>query len=725
MRCSIGMIAREGAVGMSNAVDGKERVSIGAPPEWVQKAVVRDFGRRSGAPVTCLLKDSRIHVLSRTIYTRNVTRLEGSQAVQQLSRVELPFDPHTRSLIIHSIAIFRNGNLKNMADLERIEIIRREQGLESGIINGEVSALLLLKDVRIGDVLDVEFSTVDDGSLFADEVSWIQGLSAGYAVGTWNLVWIDQGDRPLRIEGGHDDIGYSETTADGLVTRTWHGRAIPELEPEANLPPDIFPYPILQLTPFDGWGEIVSRLLEKWDFSAQDRTALDEELADIRQAAGEDEGRLVDLAVAAARDAVRYQNYSPGLLAIVPENVSVVWERRYGDCKEKSLLLVWLLGELGIQAEPVLVASVIGKALPHLLPAPTLFDHVVVRARLGGKTLWIDPTDVYRGGNPSSWDCLSFHHALPLMEGSDALVPIPEHPESFLEVRERVKASRGSSSTAHQVEFAFRGLRADSMRGMADSQGLSGVRRALQGFMESTRSGMEIGEDPIYDDDRVENVVRFEVAGTRAEGIKPHPSLNNDHMTIAPFSFAGMLPGVDRLKRTHPLHIGKSDRIEHSVRVEHPDIKVADYPLQSVANPAFKAKAESFMESGAPVFKFSLELRRDRVPPEDLLAYRSDVEKAYGLADVFLQLPKSGKRPAKGLDPEMEWGHTESSGGQGTSSSHAGKAPPIQNVRLQRRRRSHQPVMEHRRKPAIPYWLIGMLVAVIIKFILIAASSNW
>ena len=726
MRVSIGMMATEGAAGAANAVDGKERVSIGAIPEWVEKAVVRDFGRRSGAPVTCLLRDSRIHVPSRTIYTRTVTRLEGSQAVQQLSRVELPFDPHTRSLVIHSIAIFRNGTLKNMAELDRIEIIRREQGLESGIVNGEVSALLLLKDVRIGDVLDVEFSTVDGGSLFADDISWIVGLSAGYAVGTWSLVWIDREDRQLHIEGSHADIAYSEAAAGGLVTRTWLGRAIPEHEPEAQLPPDIFPYPVLQLTPFNGWGEIVSRLLAEWDFSAKDWAALEEELADIRQAAGGDDGRLVDLAVAAARDAVRYQNYSPGLLSVVPENVSVVWERRYGDCKEKSLMLVWLLGELGISAEPVLVASVIGKSLPHLLPAPTLFDHVVVRVTLDGKTLWIDPTDVYRGGHPSAWTYLPFHHALPLAPGSDALIPIPEHPQSYLEVREQVKATRGSPSTAHQVKFTFRGLRADGMRGMADAQGLSGVRRALQGFMESTRPGIEIEGDPVCEDDRTENVVRFEVTAIRPEGIKPHPGINMDHMTIAPFSFVGMLPGVDRIKRTHPLHIGRLDLIEHSIRVEHPDIKVADYPLQSVVNPAFKAKAESFMEKGAPVFKFSLEVRRDRVQPGDLPAYRSDVEKAFGLADVFLQLPKSGRQPISERDPEMAWGHTESSGGQGMiSSHHSEKASPIRNVKLRQRRRSHQPVVEHRRKPAIPYWLIGTLVILVIKFILIAANSNW
>jgi len=716
------MIGVEGVGGDVSSVEGKKRISISVPPEWVEKATVKNFDRRAGAPVTCLLRDCRVHVPSRTVYTRNVMRLEGSQAVQQMSRVDLPFDPHTRSLVIHSISIFRNGNLKNLAKLEDIEVIRREQGLESGIVNGEVSALLLLKDVRIGDVLDVEFSTVDEGSLFADDISWIQGFTAGYPVGNWNFTWIDREERPLHVSGEHDGIVYSESLADGLKTRSWQGRAVPEHEPETHLPPDVFPYPILQVSPFDGWKEIVARLLGKWDFTARDRAGMEEELADIRQGADGDKDRMMDLAVAAARDAVRYQNYSPGLLAIVPENVSTVWERRFGDCKEKSLLLVWFLTELGIMAEPVLVASVIGKALPTLLPAPTLFDHVVVRVRMEGKTLWIDPTDVYRGGRPSSWDCLPFHHALPLSPGSDVLVAIPAPPESSLKIREHVKASRESRATSHWIEFAFHGARADMMRGMADAQGLAGVRRALQGYMESTRPGIEIEEDPICDDDREGNVMRFEVNATRAEGIKPHPGANIDQMTITPFSFVGMLPAVDRAKRLHPVHIGRPDQIEHSVRVEHPDMKVADYPLQSVANPAFKAKAESFMEGGAPVFRFLLELRQDRVLPADLPVYRADLDKAFNLVDVFIQLPRS----ARPRDPEMAWGNTESSGGQGIASSpNLGKAPPIRNVRLPKRRRSNQPVREYQKKEqSIPFWPIITLIVIIVKFLLIMAGLN-
>lgn len=710
------MIGVEGVSERIAVEESNVRISISEPPSWVVKSTVKNFDRRGGAPVTHLLKDCRVHIPSQTVYSRNVMRLEGSQAVQQLSRVEIPFDPYTRSLVIHSISIFRNGNLKNHAKLEDIEIIRREQGLESGVVNGEVSALLLLKDVRIGDVLDVEFSTVDEGSLFARDVSWIQGLQSTYPVGTWSLVWIDREDRNLSISGHSDHLEYSEETAGGETIRTWHGRSIREYEPEDHLPSDVFPSPVIQISPFGSWGEIVAKLLEKWSFSERDRTELDEELVSIKQAAGDDRGRAVDLAVAAARDAVRYQNYSPGLLAIVPENVSVIWERRFGDCKEKSLLLTWLLREMGIDAEPVLVATSIGRALPDLLPAPILFDHVVTRVHLGEKILWIDPTDVYRGGRPSSWTSLPFHHGLPLSTGSDTLVAIPEPSTSRLKVRETVKASQGSSTTSHSVEFSFHGRRADFMRGMLDSQGLAGVRRALKGFMESTRPGIEFDEDPEFHDDLEENEIRFEAKGTRLEGIKPHPSLNVDHMPIAPFVFVGMLPGVDRSKRNYPMGLGNPDQVEHLVRVAHPDVTQADLPTKFVRNSAFDVTSESYVENGHPVYRFLLEIKKDRVSPSELTTYRADVEKAFNLADISIHLPRSRRTKAKPVGAEDAWGSTASSGGQGMTNNFSPRASSP------RRRRSYQSSAPPR-KPSVSYWAIGVGVFIFLKLIAIFVST--
>ena len=56
------------------------------------------------------------------------------------------------------------------------------------------------------------------------------------------------------------------------------------------------------------------------------------------------------------------------------------------------MLLVSMLDHLGIEAHPALVNTRLRKGLLKLLPAPTLFDHAVVSARIDGRTYWLDPT---------------------------------------------------------------------------------------------------------------------------------------------------------------------------------------------------------------------------------------------------------------------------------------------------------------------------------------------
>src|SRR5690606_36147336 len=107
----------------------------------------------------------------------------------------------------------------------------------------------------------------------------------------------------------------------------------------------------------------------------------------------------------------------------LPQEAAFTWERRYGDCKAKSVLLLALLKRMGIEAEAVLVATRGGDALPLLLPVPGNFDHVIVRAQIDGTDYWLDGTSTgTRLANVG--DVPPFHYALPLRtEGAD-LVPM-------------------------------------------------------------------------------------------------------------------------------------------------------------------------------------------------------------------------------------------------------------------------------------------------------------
>ncbi len=649
---------------------GVSSIPVAEAPSWAARSTVRSFARQNGAPVTCLLTEHRIHVPSRTTYSRYVNRLESSQAVQQLSRVEIPFDPEVQSLVVHAISIFRNGQLTNHARTEDFEIIRREQKLESGIVNGQVSALLLLKDVRPGDVLDLEFSMTDAGGIFGDGMSWLQSAEQAYPVGDWKFAWLDEPGRRYQCSPKPEHLEYTESMAEGLLIREWKASGIPAKEPENHLPADVFPFSYLQVSTFGSWGEVVERLLARWNFTPAAREELDIELETIRSAAGGDPAKLVDFAVASARDAVRYQSYSPGLLAMVPADLATVWNRRYGDCKEKALLLTWLLRECGLDAVPVLVNGSIGKALPGLLPGPGMFDHVVTRVGLDGKTLWIDATDLYRGGRPSGWISLPLAWGLPLAPGESDLVEIPDAGpgETYLKVREHVKPDSATRSVAVEAELVAGGRRADWLRGLMDSQGMQGLQKFLKSYMETTRRGIELSGDPSFDDDREKNEIVIRVSTRIPQGVQQDPEYARDRVSLAPFTFAGMLPVSETSTRAMPLFLGTADRIEHEIEVEHPAVTKADYPRQTARTSAFQVDVGSRMAGPRPVFWFSCSILEDRVAPADLTKYKAAVDRAYGILDVCLHLPAKGRRSGS-AHPERRWG-----GGIPSRAAHAGQA---------------------------------------------------
>lgn len=635
-----------------------KRIQVEAVPAWAVRSKVRDFPRQNAAPVTCLLSERYIHVPCKTSYSRQVSRLETPQAVQQLSRVEIPFDPRTHRLVIHAITIFRNGVLTNHANLDDVELMRREQRLEAGIVTGELTALLLLKDVRSGDILDVETSLIEEDGLFGDDTSWLQATEYPYAVGKWKFCWIDHPGHRCRISKVPSHLSYSESSDGDFLIRSWTAEHVPAHEPESKLPPDVFGVSFIQITTHEGWNGIVEALLERWNFSPRVRSALDVQLAEIRAASGDQPEKLVDAAVAVAREGVRYQNYSPGLLAMVPEDLSVVWDRRFGDCKEKSLLLAWLLVECGYDACPVLVNTCIGRALPEMLPSPGLFDHVVTRVEIGGKVLWIDPTDLYRGGKPHTWETLPFSHGLALSRDVADLIPIPEAPagESSIKVREQVRPDSRSGDVAIQVEIYASGRRADWLRSLADHQGTAGTQKFLKSFMETTRRDVELVDDPTFEDDVASNKIFVRARARQPRGVHRHPEYAQDSVVLAPFSFVGALAGVDNLERRNPLGLGELNRIEHEIQVDHPAVTKADSPRRTVRNPAFQLDAGSRMEDGKPVFWFTYATLKDRVPTSELARYKNAIDNAYGILDVSLNLPPGRRRNAQSRDPENHWG---------------------------------------------------------------------
>lgn len=107
---------------------------------------------------------------------------------------------------------------------------------------------------------------------------------------------------------------------------------------------------------------------------------------------------------------------------LLPVSPADVVKAGAGEDKDRATLLVSLLGQAGITAELALL-STNADVNPELVTLD-VFDHVIVRATIGGKPVWIDPSE--RGARVGQLvEGVQGHHALIIAASTTGLVVTP------------------------------------------------------------------------------------------------------------------------------------------------------------------------------------------------------------------------------------------------------------------------------------------------------------
>jgi tetratricopeptide (TPR) repeat protein len=262
------------------------------------------------------------------------------------------------------------------------------------------------------------------------------------------------------------DVHPQREESNGRVRLVFEQGPSPALEePAENLPADVVTLPYITFSTGTSWQEVA----RSYAALVEDRIAGSDLAPEVRKlvktnATREEKMRAI---VAYLNTQVRYTGVEFGNAAIIPHQPSETLARRYGDCKDKSTLLVAMLRSAGIQAHLALLRVGGRVDVASDLPGFGLFDHAIVYVP-GEPDLWIDATDSQArlGELPiSDQDRL----ALIIRSVSSELVRTPvvppaenlhlEHREIYLadygpaRIVERTEA-RGSLESAYRREFA-------------------------------------------------------------------------------------------------------------------------------------------------------------------------------------------------------------------------------------------------------------------------------
>jgi tetratricopeptide (TPR) repeat protein len=362
----------------------------------------------------------------RRFFSESVYRIDSPQGLDD-GNITITWDPATDEVTVHKLLIRRGDQVIDVLKSgQTFTTIRRETNLEAGMLDGQLTATLLPEGLQVGDIVELACTYTHVDPVTKDaveiEVASFNGspIGRGYARVSWPssmpLTFHTTGGLPqpkVVRKGDLSIIEYDMKDIEPLV--------LPE-----HAPGRFRAGRGLDASNFGSWADVAVLMKPYFDAASVIPASgpLRDEVEKIRKLPGGPKAQ-VGAALKLVEDGVRYVALNMGAGGYIPANAETTWSRRFGDCKAKTALLLGILRELHVDAEPVLANTDGNDGLDQQQPELGWFNHVLVRAHVAGQTYWLDGT---RSGD-SNIDRLEippFDWGLPLIARSAPVRMMPE-----------------------------------------------------------------------------------------------------------------------------------------------------------------------------------------------------------------------------------------------------------------------------------------------------------
>lgn len=556
---------------------GEYRFATGPTPDWVAVETIPaqwDEKRIASGDSRWRnwLQDTQVarYDGQRVRYSDKVYEALSSEFLTEAGKIQLPFNPEFQQLTLHEISLRRDGQWQDRLKPEAITLARRETEFERDMSLGEVTAMIVLDDLRRGDVVRLRYSVAGRNAIMA-------GLDGEGAVFAWSAPLLR---RQLRVLFDADTAVQElrdPRVAPARVRRLgerleWRYLAenIAPVVAEDREPAAFQRYPQVFVSERRSWGDVAEWARTLYPPPAPLPADLRERIAQWRQLPE------VDARIAAAlltvQEDVRYFGLEIGDNTHRPAEPAQVWEQRRGDCKDKSRLLVAILAAMDIPANPALVSAEHGKLIADLPPSAAAFDHVIVQVPRDGGSLWLDPTSTGQRGPAAAQEISEFSFALPVKPGSAALVAVARNPASLNRTRtvERYEPQPQGDRLLLQVRAEYAGDAANGMRRVLRTQGAEALGRSYADYFRRRFSEVEMVQPLQVDDDAATNRL---VLTERYRLDKPwaQETASRRALDVAADSIADAISLPETLKRQSPLALRFPSEVEHRVELVLPE----------------------------------------------------------------------------------------------------------------------------------------------------------
>jgi lipoprotein NlpI/transglutaminase-like putative cysteine protease len=574
-----------------------DRFSRGTPsPSWVDTLATIPTTQRKD-PAVARLADTQFYVSDTpTVHVRRVWAINSASVLDDLGHVQVVFRSSYQRANLHALRVLRDGKTFDQTLTAKVRYLQREEGLEQGIYNGNVTASILVEDLRVGDSLEMIYSVEGAnpvmGGKYVDDASWdnttpteLRRVSLTHPVAR-RIQWRMYGDLNTQVPTPQ------ETVSNGLRKLVWQEKSLAAVQYDANVPNTFEAERYLGFSEYQSWGEVAAWASELFRNQQPLPAELKQVVERINQKTTPED--KVSAALSWVQSEIRYFSVSLGESSHRPHQPSETLAKRYGDCKDKAFMLVELLHAMAIEAQPVLVNSRTATNLNKLMPTPYAFNHAIVQAKVSGQTYFIDPTRLGQAGKLEAiGQGLEGHQVLVVEPQTQNLsvIKTPHYDKLTRdELREKISIAKFGGQPVMEVRHLWSGVDAETRRINFAGRTKEELEKRLMESYERRYPGISRVADTVIEDDPINNLLTSVSRYTSPKmAIQTRGDWIVNYSTTNMYS---MLPLPPAASRTQPMSIGGAAARTsfYSIDVEFPPevAAVRDPYSRTVRDAAFE-----------------------------------------------------------------------------------------------------------------------------------------
>jgi len=331
-------------------------------------------------------------------FVQHLVHVRSEHAARENQETWVRFEPGRQEVEIRKARILRRAANQ---DIEISEATGRDERELSepwyGLYYDTRADIVAFENLRAGDVVEVQYTVADVGysNEFADYFGDFEMIADTLPTRRWDYTLIAPKTRTFyfnqsRLAG----LGPKTETRGAEVLYKFEAKNVPRVVSEPAMPGFAEVAPYLHVSTYRTWEEV-----GRWYWNlVADQMQDDGTLAKAAAQATAGLGTRLDKVKAIHRLVVentRYVGLEFGIHGYKPYKSTQVFQRRFGDCKDKATLIMTLLRSVGVETELVLLRTRHGGRIDEAPASLAVFDHAI--AYVPALDLYLDGTAEFSG----------------------------------------------------------------------------------------------------------------------------------------------------------------------------------------------------------------------------------------------------------------------------------------------------------------------------------------